>query len=133
PGTGALGPGVQLRLGVGELRLELRQARVAQLAGEVEVRRTLGVLDLVADLVDLPLDVADLAQLGLLVVPPGPKLIAMSAGGREGCRSGLRRSARRRTPAGSGVPKRRPSRCTCGTRRASSRQRSAARPGRASA
>ncbi len=37
--------------------------------------------------------------------------------------------ARRRTPAGSAAPARRPFRCTCGTRRASWRRPAAARPG----
>ena len=53
--------------------------------------------------------------------------------GRAGSRSCRRRTARRRRRAGSAARARRPSRCACGTRRASSRRRSGARHARASA
>ena len=56
-----------------------------------------------------------------------------SPAGRAGSRSSPRRSARRRGSSGSGARARRPSRCTCGIRRAWSRRCSAARRARARA
>ena len=54
------------------------------------------------------------------------RLVAVLAA-RAGSRSSPRPSARARAPAGTGARARRPSRCSCGTRRASSRRSRAAR------
>ena len=59
-------------------------------------------------------------------------LVALAQAAQD-ARSSPRRSAGRRGPAGSAARARRPSRCACGTRRASSRRSCGARRGRASA
>ena len=71
-------------------------------------------------------------QGGILDAHAVMHLVSFSSG-RAGSKSCPRRSADRPSPAGSGVPGRRPSRCACGIRRAWWRRCNAARRGPASA